>query len=66
MNSTAVIIDYTNHRGQRSMRIINPKTIVWKSSDWHSEPQWILDAWDYDKVADREFAMKDIHSWKPA
>lgn len=60
-----VIIDYTNHRGERREREIIPIEIVFGGSKWHSEPQWLLRATDCEKNEERHFAMKDIHSWKP-
>jgi predicted DNA-binding transcriptional regulator YafY len=66
MNTTPVKIDYTNHRGERSIRTILPEQIEWAKTEWHPETQWLLLAWDCDKEAEREFAMKDIHSWTPS
>ena len=61
-----VEIDYTNHHGERAIRRIIPRHIFWSSgNEWHPEPQWLLYARDLEKDADRTFAMKDIHSWKP-
>jgi predicted DNA-binding transcriptional regulator YafY len=60
-----VTIDYTNWRGQRSTRVILPKRIAFKKSEWHPEAQWVVTAYDYGKEAERDFAMKDIHSWGP-
>lgn len=59
-----VFIDYTNWRGERSTRRIVPLAITYGSNDFHPEPQWILTAKDLDKGALRNFAMKDIHSWR--
>jgi predicted DNA-binding transcriptional regulator YafY len=61
-----VIIDYTNWRGQRSPRRILPLRIVFKATEWHKEPQWLLYAWDKTKRQYRYFAMKDIHMWEPS
>ena len=70
MSGTDVVIDYTNHRGERAKRTIRPEAvagrIVWfGSTEHHRESQWLLSAWDYSKQAMRTFAMKDIHSWTP-
>jgi predicted DNA-binding transcriptional regulator YafY len=59
----SVIIDYTNHRGERALRSIRPIRIAWESSEWHPETQWILHALDTEKNELREFAMADVHSW---
>jgi predicted DNA-binding transcriptional regulator YafY len=63
-----VVIDYTNHRGDRSTRRIipDPDQPLWFGvTEFHPEYQWLLDAFDVDKGQDRTFAMKDIHSWTP-
>jgi predicted DNA-binding transcriptional regulator YafY len=60
-----VVLDYTNHRGERSKRLVRPWKMDFTSTEWHPEPQWILFAWDYGKNEDRGFAMKDIHEWAP-
>jgi predicted DNA-binding transcriptional regulator YafY len=60
-----VMIDYTNHRGERATRTITPRGINWGSTEWHPEPQWLLLAWDHGKNAFRDFAIKDIHDWTP-
>lgn len=61
-----VVIDYTNWRGERGERTIRPDRIYWGTTDWHPQPQWLLDAFDAEKGQLRTFAMKDVHSWRPA
>ena len=62
--SEAVMIDYTNHRGERSVRGVVPISIRFGTSEWHrNEEQWLMRAHDLTRNAEREFAMKDIHSW---
>ena len=58
-----VKILYKNWKGKTSYRNIIPKSIEFKSTEWHNEEQWILNAWDIDKKAERGFALKDIKSW---
>lgn len=58
-----VIILYTNWKGDTSYRNIVPKSVEFKSTEWHPEEQWILNAFDVDKQADRGFALKDIKEW---
>jgi predicted DNA-binding transcriptional regulator YafY len=60
-----VEIDYTNHAQERARRRILPLRMTFKSTEWHPVAQWILDAFDVDKLAERSFAVKDIHSWTP-
>ena len=59
-----VRIRYTNYRGETAYRRIIPKAIRFAATEWHPEPQWLLDAVDLDKNVDRSFAMKDIASWE--
>lgn len=61
----AIYIDYTNWRGERSIRRIIPTKagLEWASNEYHPEKQWLLVALDVDKDAIRTFAMKDIHRW---
>ena len=60
-----VNIVYTNYRGETAVRQVIPNKIWFGATDWHPEKQWLLDAYDVAKKADRSFAMKDIKSWFP-
>lgn len=57
-------IHYTNWRGETADREIIPKEITFGSTEWHKEPQWLLSAMDLQKNERRDFALKDIDSWK--
>ena len=59
-----VVINYTNWKGVTALRRIIPKKIFFGSTEWHKEEQWLLEAFDVDKNADRSFAVKDIKSWQ--
>jgi predicted DNA-binding transcriptional regulator YafY len=61
-----VEIDYTNYSGKRGKRVVEPQRIWFGSNEWHSERQWLLDAYDVDKGENRTFTMIDIHSWQAA
>ena len=61
-----VDIDYTNWRGETSKRTIKPKYIWFGATEWHPEPQWLLTAFDLEKDAERDFALKDFGSPAPA
>jgi predicted DNA-binding transcriptional regulator YafY len=61
-----VLIDYTNWRGERSMRRIVPMDIAFQNNEWHPETQWMLEAVDVEKGKMRCFALANIHSWKAA
>ena len=58
-----VEIEYTNYRGERGRRVIVPTLLYFGSTPWHTEPQWLLSAYDVAKGAARTFAMRDIHDW---
>lgn len=58
-----VTIDYTNWRGKRSIYRIVPIGISFGDSEWHPDTQWLLRAVDVERNVEREFAIKDIHSW---
>ncbi len=58
-----VKIDYTNYRGERRIREIIPKQIVFSSTEYHKNKQWLLEAFDIEKNAIRLFAVKDIHGF---
>jgi predicted DNA-binding transcriptional regulator YafY len=58
-----VTIDYTNYRGERGLRRVRPIRIIYSATNWHKEAQWLLEAFDTSRGADRLFALKDIHSW---
>ncbi len=53
-------ITYTNYRGETAERTITPKRVWYGISDWHPVPQWFLTAFDHDKNADRDFALRDF------
>lgn len=53
-------ITYTNYRGETAERTITPKRVWYGISEWHSGPQWFLTAFDHDKNADHDFALRDF------
>lgn len=63
MNGETVRIIYTNWRGETAERTIQPIKIWFGSTQWHPEKQWLLTAYDVDKKAERDFALKDIQKW---
>lgn len=63
-----VRIDYTNWKGERATRTIQPmgpNPLFFGSTEHHPDLQWLLKAYDWDKNQDRVFALRDIHSWEP-
>lgn len=61
-----VALTYTNWRGETSVRSIIPRGVWFGSTEWHPEPQWLLRAWDTEKDAERDFALKDFGQPAPA
>jgi len=59
----AIKILYTNYLGQTAIRTIEPNRLWFGSTDQHPEPQWLIDAFDFDKQAPRTFAAINIRSW---
>lgn len=62
-NEKAVQILYTNYKGETAHRNIVPERIWFGATEWHPQAQWLLDAFDLEKNALRNFALKDIHEW---
>ncbi len=62
--TTPAYIRYRNHRGEVSWRRITPLGIVHGLSQWHPGEQWLLQAWDEDKQAQRTFALADVLEWR--
>lgn len=51
---------YKNWRGESATRRVRPLRMWFGSTEWHSEPQWFLEALDIDKNQVRDFALVDI------
>lgn len=60
-----VEIDYTNHRGERAVRVVKPLWLKFTSNQWHRKVQWLMIALDVERNVERSFAIKDIHRWTP-
>ena len=56
---TPISLTYRNWRGEIGQRTIEPKQVFFGSTDWHPDPGWLLEAWDCDKQALRDFALAD-------
>lgn len=56
------LINYTNWEGATSDRFIEPLYIWFGATEYHKTPQFLLNAIDLEKNAERNFAMHDIHS----
>lgn len=61
----SVTVLYTNYRGEKAERRIRPITIWFGSNEYHSMPQWLLRAWCFKKSGFRDFALANVHEWRP-
>lgn len=50
---------YTNWKGETAERRAVPIYLFFGTTEWHKEPGWLLRAFDMDKLAERDFALKD-------
>lgn len=59
MTSNSIKFLYRNHRNEISQRMVRPFRLVHMVSDYYPDsiPRWYLIGWDYDKGAEREFAL---------
>lgn len=51
---------YTNWKGETRERTIVPITFWFGSTEFHTEPQWFVQALDQEKDQIRDFALKDM------
>jgi len=51
---------YKNWKNETNIRSVIPEKMWYGSTDFHKEEQWFLKAFDIEKSADRDFAVKDI------
>jgi predicted DNA-binding transcriptional regulator YafY len=63
--AAVIQILYTNYRGETARRKIVPSSLRFGSTEFHPEPQWLLEAFDLERQAMRTFAMLDVQEWKP-
>lgn len=55
--SDVIRVQYTNHRGETALRTIRPIRLWFGSTAWHREAQWLLECFDLDKLATRDYAL---------
>jgi hypothetical protein len=61
----AVRLLYRNHRGEIAIRRVVPKAFRFGGTEWHPEPQWLLEVFDVDKGKVRTLATRDVLNWDP-
>lgn len=60
MSKTLIVFDYTNYKGVRSRRTVEPIAVWFGSTEHHPEEQWFLHALDFDKKEERDFPLQAI------
>jgi len=60
---TAHILDYVNHRGERATRQIHPRRAWFGRTEWHPLDQWLIECFDCDRRALRNYAVAGIQHW---
>ena len=50
---------YKNYRGEYAVRNIQINSMRIGSTEYHPQHQFLLDVWDLDKNAQRDYALKD-------
>lgn len=58
--SETLEVTYRNHRGEVRVRRIVPLGVYFGSTQWHPEPQWLLNAIDAETNTTKQFALKDF------
>ncbi len=56
--------DYVNWKGVAGHREVKIIRVFFGTTEYHPEPQWLMEAWDMDKQEERIFAMKDMSNVK--
>ena len=59
-----IAVEYTNYRGERSIRLLRPIHFYYGITEYHQDQQWLMSAYDHAKQALRTFAMRDIRTWR--
>lgn len=59
-----VRFEYINYKGERSQRHALPLKLWYGTTEHHPTESWFMRAWDFDRSAIRDFAMRDIMNWR--
>lgn len=57
-----ITFEYKNHRGEEATRTARVIKVCWGETPYHSGEQWIFTGYDFDRQANRDFAMKDMRN----
>lgn len=63
LNGTIAQVKYKNWKGEIGIRHIIPLEILYGSTEYHKEEQWLMKAWDLDKKDYRTYALRDVLEW---
>lgn len=63
-NGLVLEFDYINWRGEFGHRKVKVKNVYFGFTKFHSKEQWIMEAYDLVKQADRFFAISDMSNIK--
>ncbi len=55
-----IIFGYRNWQGKIGVRTARVIRLTYGATEWHPEPQWLLEAFDIEKNAVRAFALRDM------
>lgn len=58
-----VQVVYTNWEGKTAIRTILPRRLYFGETEYHKGMQYLLECFDVEKQAIRNYAMKDIIKW---
>ena len=59
-----VKVMYTNHRGERRRRHVQPVRFYYGATPWHPTPGTLLDCIDLETGQERTFALSGISEWE--
>lgn len=66
MSDNQITFTYRNWRGEVAQRVVRPIAIRFGATEYHPRPQWLMQAFDLEKQAVRDFAMSDLSDIDPA
>ena len=60
---TKIVICYRNYKNEIKFYTIIPSRLFFGKTEYYPEEQWLLDAYVFEKDANRTFALKNIIQW---
>lgn len=59
-DKSIITFRYRNHKGEQAVRMVRPIRLWFGSTAWHPDPQWMMEAFDLEKMETRDFALTGI------